>query len=156
MSAQEYPPAIAAFKGMGTSPFHLYRSIGYDRLHVLDLDPFRQLPDLAFKVFSTSDAYKGYSKAELVQLANQRFWDLPRSCRLGKLTPFRLSSNEKQAGMSGLLRREITPFLWYCLMGLAVHTNPDEDPLLQAALLLDRVQRETGANKPPSCAMRTD
>lgn len=88
VSALAYPPALAAFKGMGTAPFHLYRSIAFDRLHALDLGPLRELPDMAFKLFSSSDAYRGYSKANLVQTANQRFWDLPRSCRLGKLPRF--------------------------------------------------------------------
>lgn len=67
-----------------------------------------------------------------------------------------MNGAEKQEGMSGLLRREIAPFLWYCLMGLHVDSTPDEDPLVQAALLLDRVQREVGGiNKPASSAFRS-
>ncbi len=40
-SALEYPPALAAVHGLGTKPFHLYSSIGYDRLHALYPGPER-------------------------------------------------------------------------------------------------------------------
>lgn len=47
--------------------------------------------------------------------------------------------------MTGKLRREITPFLWVCLMGLRPDCAPDEDSLVQASLLLSDIVQNFGA-----------
>ncbi len=50
--------------------------------------------------------------------------------------------------MSGPLRREMLSFHWFSNMGLARKVLPDDDELLQAALLLDSGHREIcGVNK---------
>lgn len=143
-SASEYPPALAAFNGRGTPPFNLYRCVGFDRLHVLDLGLVRMIPDLAFKIFKKRDYNKSkLSKSVLVGIANQRIADLPRSACISRKPPFRLDAGELQAGMSGKVRREQAGFMWYSLMGLKPDTAPDDDKLLHAALFVDLLERES-------------
>lgn len=155
LSAHEYPPALETFSGLGSEPYRLYQSIAFDKLHALDLGSFRQLPDEAFRLASP-DCYSGLSKTEVVAIWNQIMLDVPRAARLGNCTPFRLTAGEKQAGMSGKLRREMLPFVWFCFMGVTQNTDPDEDLLLQVALLWDLVQGELcGVNKRPGSARRT-
>lgn len=45
VSAIGFPPALAAFEGVGSAPFRLYKSIVFDKLHVLDLGFLRFIPD---------------------------------------------------------------------------------------------------------------
>ncbi|KAI0558896.1 Zinc finger C2H2-type domain containing protein [Gracilaria domingensis] len=55
VSAQEFPPALAAFHGLGTAPFALYESIGFDTLHVLDLfEPYLMAPARFSEVVATA------------------------------------------------------------------------------------------------------
>lgn len=51
VSANFIPPALAAFNGLGSSPFRLYKSIAFDNLHLFDLGLARTLPDFDFKAF---------------------------------------------------------------------------------------------------------
>ena len=77
VSATEIPPALASFAGFGTEPFLLYKSVGFDRLHLVDLVVARTLPDLSFYAFSEFSYNKGQlTKTELVRLANRSFNDL--------------------------------------------------------------------------------
>lgn len=155
MSAQEFPPSLAAFEGLGSKPFRLYRSIAFDKLHAFDLGPLRQIPDDLHTIIGSSPEYKGISKAKVISTMNQRMLDVPRAARLGKFAPFRNTSNEKHAGMTGKVRREMLPFLWYCVMGVAPNVVPDKDPVLKMCLLWDAVQRLlSGINQGPREATR--
>lgn len=150
VSALEYPPALAELEGMGTAPLHLYKSIAFDGLYFMALGPMRQLPDLAFKSFGSSPAYNGRARSALVQAANQRIMDLPRSSRIPMVSPFRSNKDEKQPGISCFLRRALCSLLWVSLIGLSSKNEPDNDKLLQASLLLDLVHREcSGINQAP-------
>lgn len=117
--------------------------MGFDRLHVLDLGLARLIPDMAFQVFKKKEYNNSkISKAALVHIANEQISDLSRSARISRKPPFRLDSNELQAGTSGKERREHASFLWYALMGLKPGTNPDDDKLLEAAFVVDSLERE--------------
>lgn len=136
-SYNHLPSALAAVAGLGSAPHRLFDSVAFDILHACNLGILRQLPDDAVAVFETLEAYIGVPKATAVRIANQRMLDVPKSARIGRNTPFRTSSSEKQAGMSGMLRKKIGAFLWCCVMGIPRETSPDNDQLLQAMLCGD-------------------
>ncbi len=101
---------------------------------------FRTLLDMAFNLFKSSSYNKNLIiKTDLVRIANQRFSDLPAIFSLN-VAPFRSNENEVHAGMAGKHRRQISPFLWVCLMGLQPYTSADNDLILQAALCLNEIQ----------------
>ncbi|KAI0566558.1 hypothetical protein FGB62_7g37 [Gracilaria domingensis] len=153
-SAHEYPPALAAFRGLGSAPFLLYEVIGFDSLHVLDLGIFRLLPDIAGEVLG-SDRECIHSGAKSVAIANQRMVDIAGTCRVPKLPPFLVNRNERLAGMTGAIRRKQCPLLWTSLIGVS-NRRPDDDPLVQAALEMAQVQSELfGVNRSPEAAVRT-
>lgn len=58
------------------------------------------------------------SRSEVICIWNQSMLDVPRAARLCDMSPFRHTASEKQAGMSGKLRRDMLPFLWTCIMGV--------------------------------------
>lgn len=45
-SAHDVPPFLASFAGLGSYPYHLYRFIDFDKLHVMDLGVTRILCDM--------------------------------------------------------------------------------------------------------------
>eukprot|EP00171_Calliarthron_tuberculosum_P008884 IDg8884t1 len=101
VSAVPFPPALAAFCGMGSAPFHLYKSIGFDKLHTVDLGAERDISDNGYAAFSKPQYNKGViTKSALVRLANKRFRELPRVCRIN-ISPFRNSSTDVHSNMTG-------------------------------------------------------
>ena len=80
MSAQQYPPALAAWPGLSSKPFLLYRSVASDTLLVMDLGILRIIPDYTHEVFARVEYRDHGTKASLIKLVNQRFLDLPRGC----------------------------------------------------------------------------
>eukprot|EP00171_Calliarthron_tuberculosum_P022899 IDg22899t1 len=118
-------------------PFKLYQCVGLDKLHDINLGVMQTLPDFAFALFSIEGYNKGlHSGREIVRTANSRFRNFKHITGV-HLKPFRASSEEKHASMTGKIRRDIAPFLWVALLGLQPLTNPDLDLLLQIALALD-------------------
>lgn len=133
------PPALAAVHGLTSPPFSLYPSIGFDKLHAVDLRIARDIADKAYVIFSSPSYNKRVlSKMALVRIANQRFKDLPRSCAPSSLSPFRSSQNEKHANMTVALRRGITLMLWIVLVVLQANSKPDKDMILTGCLLLNQ------------------
>eukprot|EP00171_Calliarthron_tuberculosum_P003409 IDg3409t1 len=155
-SASSFPPALGAMYGLGTRPYHLYKCVGFDKLHTVDLGTLRLLPDHAFTLFNSIYYHKGvYSGRELVRIANSRFRSLQHLSSV-YILPFRRNSDEKHASMTGKIRRKIAPFLWVTLLGLQPGASPDHDVLLQSALALDRFQTVLrGVNMCSSSARRT-
>lgn len=156
VSATHIPPALASCHGLGTEPYHLYKMIGFDKLHTVDLGLLRLLPDFAFKRFSVPEYNKGkLSKAALTKIANNRFNDVARSFGI-HIRPFRANAKEVHSTMTGALRRAITPFLWVALLALQPDHRPDDDVLLRAALLANEYQiHMRGINQHPNSALRT-
>ncbi|KAI0557494.1 hypothetical protein FGB62_294g06 [Gracilaria domingensis] len=155
-SALRFPSVLGAFSGAASPPYRLYSSIGFDMLHVLEHGTMRQLTDNAYMVFEKAPEYYGMSRAYAVDIANQRIMDLPAVCRLRKFSPFRKGPNEKHAGVTGLMRRELNPYLWVSVMGISKSTKPDEDRLVQVFLKLDWFHRQLiGANVGPHRSKRT-
>lgn len=70
-SASNLPPALASVYGLGSTPFLLYRSVGFDRLHAIDLGIEWDLTDKAFIVFNSYS----YNKAILSKLALVRIFN---------------------------------------------------------------------------------
>ncbi|CDF37391.1 unnamed protein product [Chondrus crispus] len=96
------------------------------------------------------------AKGKIVSIANQRVQDLPRSCQLPTIEPFRKRANERHAGVTGKIRREMAPFLWYSVMGIPQSINPDDDPFVQLLLMIDFLQRKLlGINQKPEVASKT-
>ena len=140
-SASNLPPALASVHGFGSPPYSLYRAIGLDKLHTIDLGLERELTDKAFHVVNSPSYNSGMlSKMALVRIANQRYRDLPRACTPTSLSPFRSSDSEKHANMTGVLRRQITPMVWVVLNGLQLLARPDDDAILAGALYLNAFQ----------------
>lgn len=124
VSTLQFIPALSAMYGFGTAPFQLYDSIRFHRLQAFDLGAERDLPEMAFNLLRTLSYNKEINtKSALVRLANDRFREL--SVLSGVyLSPFRSSSNEIHACMTGTLRSKIASFLWIVLLGLQPDTAP--------------------------------
>lgn len=155
-SASEYPPALAAFYGLGTYPYDLYGCVGFDRLHVLDLGLVRLVLDMAFTIFKRKDYNRAkMTKSALVRIANQRINDFLRRAPVSRKHSFRMESAELQEGMSGKVRRDQAALLWFALTGLQPEISPDEDGLLEAAFFVDYLERERhGVNYAEGMSMR--
>lgn len=156
LSANLIPPALTAFYGLGTKPYHLYSCVWFDKLHLIGLRVERLLPDMAFTRFARTSYNKGViSKSALVRICNQRFADLTRAYGIN-VKPFPLNTADVHANMTGLLRRTITPFIRPVPLGMQPEVKPDEDNLLRAALLVDKFQRMwRGINDPWETRFRT-
>lgn len=147
-SGCDLPPALAAVHGLGTHPFLLYETIGFDSLHVLDSGIIRLFADKCVQHFS-GKKYTTLPTSRSISLANERLNRMPRSCHLPNVDIFASKNNERQPGMTGLVRRQTCPFLWVCVLGLNSKVSPDNDPLVQAALELDFIHSELlGTNAP--------
>ncbi|KAI0558010.1 hypothetical protein FGB62_243g015 [Gracilaria domingensis] len=142
VSASKFPPVLAAFAGAGTFPFRLYSSVSFDRLHAWDYGVVRMLTDDAYKVFDSEPQYYGYSKTKIVSIANARIQDVPRSASIRRITAFRKTANETQAGITGKMRRDLLCFLWSSVMGISRRVNPDNDKFVQVLLKADLFQRK--------------
>ena len=136
-SAKSYPPSLAAFPGMGSPPFCLYRAISFDRLHVLDIGIIREIHDHMY----TISTRQHLPCARFIGLLNDRYMDLASRNGLRRVRIFRENATTKQAGMTGLIRRQSLPFLWLCVIGLT-DPDPDNDMVLQCLLKLNRVYYE--------------
>ena len=134
-SAHEYPPALAGFAGLGSSPFHLYTAVSFDKLHVLDLGLTRLYCDHTNSVIRR---ISDLPVSRAISIANNRYSALPPSARLSAHQPFRYADKDSQAGISAKIRRYSVPFLWICVIGLS-SLPPDDDPLVQCALKLNVV-----------------
>lgn len=53
-SALDFPPALAAFVGSGSKPFHLYDAVSYDKLHGFDLGILRNIMEGVYNHFKGS------------------------------------------------------------------------------------------------------
>lgn len=137
-SAHDFPSFLASFDGLGSAPFLLFCIIVFDKLHVFDLGLIRNFTDMICLIIQKHNNQLPLTR--LIAILNDRYVDLPPSARLPGLRPFRLNSDDVQAGMSGKVRRLSAPFLWVCVMGVS-DKDPDEDDVLQCALQLDRVNQ---------------
>lgn len=137
-SCCELPPVLAAFHGLGTEPFLLYKSVGFDTLHVLDLGVMRTFPDSCWRHFATKK-WTTLPTAKCIFIANDRLRRIPRGAHLRKVALFLRSTKEKLAGITGRIRRDSCPFLWLCVLGVNNAVAPDDDPLVQAALELHAI-----------------
>ncbi|KAI0562618.1 hypothetical protein FGB62_57g06 [Gracilaria domingensis] len=129
-SALEFPPASAGICGLGSRAYRLYNCIVFYILYVVELGIIRTITDDCHEAFGTLHQYNPIPKTQLIRIANQRMLDVPDSARLGRVLRFRINENEKQTGMSGRIRRISLPFYWYAVMGLALDSVPDQDPVL--------------------------
>ena len=139
MSANPFPPAIAAFPGMSSGVARLYKTIAFDALHVMDLGLLREIPERTCEVFSTTQYAQYGRKATLIRIVNQRFVDIPAGSSVPRRSIFLMKKSDVQAGMTGKIRRQSLPFLWVVLMGMNPSRDPDDDSLIQCALLMNHV-----------------
>jgi len=115
------------------------------------------IADDAYKAFESLPTYDGWPKCDIVSIANQRILDAPQGAQLSRFQPFRKHAGEKNAGVTGQVRREVSPFLRGTVMGIPYNTAPDNDEMTQLLLLVDFLQCQLlGINKPPSFAARTE
>lgn len=146
-SCCEMPPVLSNFQGLVTEPFLLYESISFDILHVWDLGLMRIFTESCWMNF-TKKKYTSLPITQCMHLANTRLQLLPRGAHLPRTTIFLGSETEKISGMTGLIRRLTTPFMWVCLIGLNDKIDPDCDQLVQVALELDYIHSQLlGTNK---------
>ena len=154
-SAKSIPPALACFEGLGTAPFHLFKSITFDKLHVFDLGIIRDIQDFAALTISRSRPCY-FTAPQIAAIANQRMKDIPKTAKFKRDSLFRSNFSESQYSIPGKTRRQQCPFIWVCLMGLNQSVDPDQDELLEAAMCLSKVQVELNLiNKPSSSLHRT-
>ena len=151
-SAKPFPTSIAAFPGLGSEPFFLYRCISFDRIHVEDSGIIRDVQEHIHKFAYVHDlpAYR------YVGNLNVRYMDIAKLFGLRRMRLFHPGGNAQQAGMTGLVRRQSLPFMWVCLMGVC-DDEPDEDPVLQCVLRLDGIYREIcGWTRPDAVPLWSD
>lgn len=72
-SALEMPPALAAFRGIGSVLFGLSTSVAFDKLHVIEHRILRRIPDRAYKMFESAVQYNGWSKKTSSKLQTKAF-----------------------------------------------------------------------------------
>lgn len=145
-SCSELPPSLGAVHGLGTEPLLLYRSIPVDCLHVLDLGVIRAFTDLTVQNF-TKKKLSTLPTSQCIAISNNTLRSLSRGLHLPKVSIFLHTPKQLLSGMAGLIRLQVCPFLWICVMGLNKKFQSDEDPLLQTALELDHIHGKLlGAN----------
>lgn len=134
-STHYFPPFMACFAGLGSPPYHLYRVISFDKLHVIDLGVTRIFCDFTNTVLQHRSSQP---LSRLSNSANTGLIQLPPCALLCLYHPFRANASDGQVCISVKLRREYVPFLRACLLGL-LDVSPDDDDLVQTALALDVV-----------------
>ena len=82
ISALHFPPTLAAFEGAVSYSYRLYASVGFDKLHVIELGYLRKITDDAFTIFETSQQCYGMSSGWIVEIANQWLLDIPRAAQI--------------------------------------------------------------------------
>ena len=71
-SALEISLTLAGFSGLGTTPFHLYRTIAIDELHKFDLCVCRDWQNHEFRQFTEPAYNEGkISKSTFVKVASR-------------------------------------------------------------------------------------
>ena len=116
MSANNYPPAIAAFPGMYSGPARLYKSVAFNVLHAMDLGTLRIIPERTCELFARSEYSAHGRKAALLRTVKQRFLELPYGAKVTRRAIFLSNGTEVLAGMTGKVRRDSLPFLWVVLI----------------------------------------
>lgn len=112
-SAHELPSVLPAFAVLGSAPFNMYKTISFDKLHVVDFGIIRQFCVLVNTVIRR---HCYLPPERIMTIVNYRYNGLPQSARLVYHRPFRTTQDESRDGISAKIRRQSAPFLWCCLM----------------------------------------
>ncbi|KAK1866489.1 hypothetical protein I4F81_009007 [Pyropia yezoensis] len=105
-----FVPALAAMEGLSTSPYLLYKMIGFDALHVLDLGVTRMLVQWLVEVFPK--ICKGHmplagTDAATRRVCNKRIDHLGRRSKACKTPPgYLVKHDEPQSVYTGKQQRE--------------------------------------------------
>lgn len=126
-----------ACKGIESAPFRLYKPISFDKLHVFDLGVLRIILNNMHTFFLDSSTCTMHA-SKATKVANQGMRDLPRSAKLRKIGLFSQGSDDRMAGVTWQMRREIFPFMWVCVMG-PTDVASDEDPFVRMCLLENEI-----------------
>lgn len=128
-SATDMPPALAACEGLGSSPYRLYKSISFKKLHAFDQVVLRNIMDGTHQFFLRSVTCT-LPLIQATKIANQWMTDLPTSTKLRKINLFTVGSDDLMAGVTGKIRRDTCPFLWVFAMVIK-NVAPDDDSITQ-------------------------
>jgi len=91
-SAHSVMPSLAGMAGLSTAPFHMYKMIGFDVLHVLDLGVTRMLVHRLVRVYPRVCAAAGCELGPggtrgLCRIANRRFDEVGRRSKASMSAP---------------------------------------------------------------------
>lgn len=111
----ELPPDLACFAGLGSHPNKLYRIISFDKLHVLDLGIIRQYCDLKNSIIQRNS---NLPLSRVMSILNACYIDFLSFAHLPSHRPFRSSKQDIRACLSGQIRRQMAPFLWFIIMSV--------------------------------------
>eukprot|EP00170_Pyropia_yezoensis_P002913 contig_12195_g2919 len=141
LGVNSYMPALAAMGGLTTAPFLLYKIIGFDVLHVLDLGVTRLLVHRLVQIFpSLCDGHDPLCGSLVATYAesNGRLQFLGRRCRATLAgSDYFMSAKDKQSTFTGREQRQgvwILPFL--------------------VAGIFDRGRRKPAKQAPPPAAVQ--
>lgn len=121
-SARSAVPALAGFAGLSTAPFLLYKMIGFDVLHVLDLGVTRMLVHRLVRVFP--HMRKNYyplcgGTSATYRVANVRISRMGRRSVAPRLAPiFFVEEGTPQSTFTGAQQRSGAPTLPFAASGL--------------------------------------
>lgn len=152
-SAQSATPALAGFAGLSTAPFLLYKMIGFDVLHVLDLGVTRMLVHRLVRVFP--HMCKNHyplcgTTAATYRVANVRISHMGRRSLAPRLAPgFFAEEGKPQSTFTGAQQRSGVPILPFAANGLfgVGRRRPRRSPTLDAARQRLRQSRSTASSR---------
>jgi len=118
-SAHPVLPALAGMAGLSTAPFHMYKMVGVDVLHVLDLGVTRMLVHRLVRVYPHVCAVAGCETAPggtkgVCRVCNRRFNVMGRRCKASMSAPGCVSFSCSHPRVSCLLS-------WWCGAPVLLH-----------------------------------
>lgn len=131
--SHEQPPFHDCFAWLHSPPFHLYRTVAFNKRHLFYLEITRMFCDLTKTVLQRPSSL---SQSRVIWKSKSLHASLPPAARLCSHHPFRSNSTDRKAGISATIRRLTALFLWVCILGV-VDVLADQDHLLYTVMSSD-------------------
>lgn len=90
-SAHYIPSSLAAFDGLGSALFSLYKTTVFEKLHVFDLGIISDFTDWIRNFFQRQNTR---SLTKRITILNERYADISRAARLPQPSPFEMEQDD--------------------------------------------------------------